>query len=108
MDPFVLMHWIASSWDTNFWLNRGQSGAEPDVRVDVRTRVVQVQIEHASVGSVVPIAATDRELIWPIPHRFLLLFYSFHPSANHFANFRKHSTPVFIFPERKKHEFLVC
>ena len=33
--------------------------ASPDVVVRVAADVVQIQIEHASVGGVVPVAATD-------------------------------------------------
>jgi len=39
----------------------GQSGAEPDVRVDVRTGIVAVHVENAGVGRVVPVAAAIRE-----------------------------------------------
>jgi len=39
----------------------GQSGAEPDVRVGVRTGVVAVQVEDTGVGTVVPVAAAIRE-----------------------------------------------
>ncbi|MDD3231114.1 MAG: hypothetical protein PHE09_18150 [Oscillospiraceae bacterium] len=39
----------------------GQSGTEPDVRVRVRTGVVAVRVEHASVAGVVPVAAAIDE-----------------------------------------------
>jgi len=35
----------------------GQSGAEADVRVDVRAGIVAIQVEHTRVGPVVPVAA---------------------------------------------------
>jgi hypothetical protein len=40
----------------------GQSGAEPDVRVDVRAWIVAVQTEHTGCRTVVPVAAAIREL----------------------------------------------
>ena len=39
----------------------GKSGTPPNVAVGVGTRIVQVQLEHARVGSVVPAAAPDRD-----------------------------------------------
>jgi hypothetical protein len=38
-----------------------ESDAKPYVVVDIRTSIVQIQVEHASIGTVVPIATTDRE-----------------------------------------------
>lgn len=40
---------------------QAQSGAEPNVRVDVRTRIVQVRVEDSRVGRVVPVATANRE-----------------------------------------------
>ena len=75
-----------------------KSGARADVRVDVRTRIVQVQREHPIERSVVPIAATDRE---PVNTQPLLPLYRkrLNPSAYHKANFIIQQRPVFIFLE---------
>jgi len=43
------------------------SGAEAQVVVGVRTEVVQVDIEHPSPSTVVPVAAKVRHT-WPVPH----------------------------------------
>jgi hypothetical protein len=40
-----------------------KSGAETDVRVGRRPRVVQVEIEHPGIARVVPIAATNRHTL---------------------------------------------
>jgi len=40
----------------------GQSGAEANVAVGIRTRVVQVRIEHTCIRTIVPVATTDRKL----------------------------------------------
>lgn len=63
-----------------------KSGARADVRVDVRTRIVQVQREHPIERSVVPIAATDRE---PINAQPLLPFNCncLDPATNHTTDF---------------------
>jgi hypothetical protein len=34
--------------------------AEPNVRVDVRANVVQVEIRHARIGTIVPVPKADR------------------------------------------------
>ena len=39
----------------------GESGAEADVRVHVRPRVVQVQRAQPGIRAVVPVAAEDRK-----------------------------------------------
>ena len=38
-----------------------QSGAEPDVVVRVRAGIVQIDVEHAGVPGVVPVAPADRQ-----------------------------------------------
>ncbi len=45
------------------FLTRSKSWTRPDVRIRVRTDVIQVQGEHASIGCVVPIAATDGHVV---------------------------------------------
>jgi len=35
-----------------------RSGAAPDVGVGIGARIVEVRVEHASVGAVVPVATT--------------------------------------------------
>ena len=39
----------------------GKSGTPPNVAVGVGPHIVEVQLEHARVGSVVPAAAPDRD-----------------------------------------------
>lgn len=43
--------------------SREQSGAEPDIRVRIRPRIIAVQIEHAGIGSIVPVAAAISETL---------------------------------------------
>lgn len=66
----------------------GQSGAEPDVRVGVRTGVVAVQVEDTGVGPVVPVATAIREppQIFDLSPMFFLIC-GLNPAAKHFADF---------------------
>ncbi len=41
------------------------TGAETDVRVDVRPRIIEVQCEHTRRGGIVPVATTDRYTACP-------------------------------------------
>ena len=41
----------------------GKSGTPPNVAVAVAAHIVEVQLEHARVGSVVPAAAPDRKTL---------------------------------------------
>lgn len=78
----------------------GQSGAEPDVRVGVRTGVVAVQVEDTGVGTVVPVAAAIREpsrIIRPIPGVYLIC--GLYPASKHFADFIQLFAPNLILPE---------
>ena len=50
------------------YLTWRQSGAEADVRVDVRAGIVAVRVEHPSVGSVVPVATAVEKPHRSIPH----------------------------------------
>ena len=42
------------------WLSE-LSGPEPDVPIRVRANIVDVQVEHAGIRLVVPVAAADRD-----------------------------------------------
>lgn len=78
----------------------GQSGAEPDVRVGVRTGVVAVQVEDTGVGTVVPVAAAIREpsrIIRPIPGVYLIC--GLYPASKHFSDFIQLFAPNLILPE---------
>ena len=51
-----------------------RSGAEADVVVAVRPRVVQVAVEHTSISIVAVVAATVRRIIYGLsPHTILFL-----------------------------------
>jgi len=45
----------------------GKSGAEADVPVDVRARVVQVDVEDAGRGAIVPVPATVGHTLHHVP-----------------------------------------
>lgn len=86
--------------------DENQRGAEPDVRTQIRTRVVQVQIEDARISCVVPIASTDRKTLTksgqlPVYHLFIDRF---EPSSQHFSNLVQFLGPYFILLERQKTE----
>lgn len=57
----------------HIWLSLGLSGPEPDVHIDVRTGVVQIDGGRPSVGSVVETRTTERQpttlIKWPFPHK---------------------------------------
>ena len=77
-----------------------QSGAEPDVRVGVRTGVVAIRVEDAGVRRVVPVAAAIREpsrIIRPIPGVYLIC--GLYPASKHFADFIQLFAPNLILPE---------
>jgi len=60
-DPFDVA--LARSPVRAVLLAIAKSGAETDVRVRVRARVVQVAREHPGIARVVPIAATIRKTL---------------------------------------------
>lgn len=58
-----------------------QSDAPANVRVDVGPRVVEVRVEHPSVGTVVPVAATIQAPLWLVPIENGLLLKAFYISS---------------------------
>ena len=48
--------------------SRNKSGAEPDVRVGVRTGVAAVQGADTGAGTVVPVATTPSKALSSVPH----------------------------------------
>ncbi len=73
-----------------------QCRAKTVVDVGVRPVIVQIQIEHAGIGTVTPIAATDSTLTTPPPGR-LFVFLSLNPSAYHTTDLIIHSGPYLVF-----------
>ena len=47
---------------------RRQSRAATNVRVDIRTRVVEVGVEHTRITAIVPVTATIQAPHWPVPY----------------------------------------
>ena len=45
----------------------GQSGAEPNIAIHDGPGVVEVHVEHARIGAIVPIPAPDRDALWLSP-----------------------------------------
>ena len=87
---------------------RGQSGAEPDVRVDVRPRVVAVRSKHAGVGTVVPVAAATHEPSTFATYPQWDLFSRLHPTSEHLSDLVQLLAPNLIFSERKVCRLLIC
>ena len=49
-------------------LASSKGGAKPNVRVRIRAGIVQIHSSEAGIGTVVPIAATDRESLDVVAH----------------------------------------
>ena len=80
---------------------RDISGAEAEVRVRVRAGVVAVEVEHASVRTVVPVAPAIHAALpfyRHIPHGPLLV--RLFPAAEHAPDFVQFFAPDFMEPRR--------
>ena len=80
-------------------LQKNVSGAEANVVIGIRTRVVAIQVEHASVRRVVPIP-TAVEATFNVMYPKYLFAYRLYPAADHTADFVYHGRPVSIFIHR--------
>lgn len=96
--PFALLFLLSRSPQT---INdKGKSGAEADVRVRVRAGVVAVEVEHASVRTVVPVAPAIHAaplLFRHIPHGYALRLF---PAAEQTPDFVQFFAPDFMEPRR--------
>ena len=76
-------------------LQKNVSGAEANVVIGIRTRVVAIQIENASVRRVVPIP-TAEEATFNVMYPKYLFAYRLYPTTDHTADFVYHGRPVSI------------
>ena len=55
------MHWTATHESLPSGISMGLSGAQADVAVGIAAGIVGIDVEHASVAGIVPVATTIRQ-----------------------------------------------